>query len=135
MSFKRFIRTKFRCQTTVLVFFVFLGIYFFGAYNILTKDSKSGFPKAHEKGETLKEFRIKRYENEKNRLVDESAPGERGKPVLLNPEEKEKATLLFPKETYNVVASAKISMNRKVPDTRPEEYCLFPHFCFNSMDI
>lgn len=72
-------------------------------------------------GETIETYRMNRYLRENNREVFDSAPGENGRPVKLNDEESLLAKELYPKETYNVVASSKVAMNRKVPDTRPAD--------------
>ncbi|ESO03689.1 hypothetical protein HELRODRAFT_112090 [Helobdella robusta] len=48
-------------------------------------------------------------------------PGELGEPVYLNEEEQTKADSLFSKETFNVIVSNKIAMDRTLRDARPNE--------------
>lgn len=47
-----------------------------------------------------------------------TGPGEGGEAVVLSPEEQKEADRLFNKEAFNIVASDKIAMDRRIPDTR-----------------
>lgn len=70
------------------------------------------------------EFRRKRFEKARNRPTDIQGPGEGGEPVSLSPEEQAEADRLFAKETFNVIASNKVAMDRRIRDLRPEAYVL-----------
>lgn len=67
----------------------------------------------------LEEFRQRRFEKARSRPADVAGPGEGGEPVVLTPEEQAEADRLFPKETFNVVASNKMAMDRRIRDLRP----------------
>ena len=78
--------------------------------------------------EALMAFRYKRYERAKRR-PQRDGPGEMGKPVILTVEEQREADRLFAKETFNVVASNKVAMDRSIHDTRHPEYAsLIPYW-------
>lgn len=47
--------------------------------------------------------------------------GERGEPVRLSPNEEEKRNKAYVEYGFNQFISDKISLNRTLPDTRPEE--------------
>ena len=70
--------------------------------------------------ESLMNFRRKRFENAQRR-PPRDGPGEDGKPVYLTSEEQAEAARLFKRESFNVVASDKIAMDRSIPDTRHPE--------------
>lgn len=70
------------------------------------------------------EFRRQRYEKAKQRAPVSGAPGENGRPVILSKEEQAEADRLFPKETFNVVASNKVALDRLIPDSRYSEYVM-----------
>ncbi len=52
--------------------------------------------------------------------VDLSGPGEMGKPYIVSQADQEEADRLFPINAFNVFASDRISLNRTLPDIRPE---------------
>lgn len=53
--------------------------------------------------------------------VKRTGPGENGAGVSLSEEEKKEADILMKKWFFNIIASDKISMDRTVPDSRPNE--------------
>ena len=71
--------------------------------------------------EALMAFRRKRYERAQRR-ARRAGPGEGGAPVVLTPDEQQQADKLFAKETFNVVASDKVALDRSIRDTRHPEY-------------
>ena len=66
-------------------------------------------------------FRQRRYEKAQARRPDVEGPGEGGVAVMLTPEEQKEADRLFPNETFNVVASNKMAMDRRIRDLRHPE--------------
>ena len=58
---------------------------------------------------------------EPRRLEERSGPGEGGVPVRLAPEEKAAADRSVGEFGFNMVASDKISLDRRIRDTRPAE--------------
>ena len=70
--------------------------------------------------ESVMSFRRKRFEKAQKRLPRDG-PGERGEAVILTPEEQKEADRLFKRETFNVVASDKMAMDRSLRDTRLPE--------------
>ena len=54
-----------------------------------------------------------------------SGPGEYGKPVILVGEEKAAGAISNREYGFNQVASDKVSLDRVIPDTRPEEWAIF----------
>lgn len=64
-------------------------------------------------------FRRRRFEKAQKRSPDIKGPGEDGEAVYLSAEEEEESSRLFSKETFNVVASNKIAMDRRIRDLRP----------------
>lgn len=74
------------------------------------------------------EFRKQRYAKAKQRVAVSGADGENGWPVKLSEQEKAEADRLFSKETFNVVASNKVAMDRLIPDTRHSEYVMWLNF-------
>lgn len=64
------------------------------------------------------EHRVRRFAQAKARGPVRGAPGENGQAVFLTPEEQEEGKRLFEKETFNVVASNKVALDRLIPDTR-----------------
>jgi hypothetical protein len=69
----------------------------------------------------LKVFREKRFLAAQNKKHDAYSPGQFGVPVQLSEEEQAEADRLFAKETFNVIASNKVPLDRAVPDTRMYE--------------
>jgi len=67
------------------------------------------------------EFREKRFAKAKTRSPDIQGPGEGGVGVVLSAEEQLEADRLFAKETFNVIASNKIAMDRRIRDLRHPE--------------
>ena len=67
----------------------------------------------------IMEYRQKRFRQAQLRQ-QKDGPGEGGVGVYLTGEEAELGKKLFKKETFNVVASNKISMDRHLNDARPE---------------
>jgi polypeptide N-acetylgalactosaminyltransferase len=64
------------------------------------------------------EFRRERYRKALNRPTSITGPGEDGEPVILTAEEQAEADRLFAKETFNVIASNKVAMDRRIRDLR-----------------
>ena len=64
------------------------------------------------------DFRQRRYQKAQERSTDIEGPGEGGVAVVLTPEEQKEADRLFPNETFNVVASNKMAMDRRIRDVR-----------------
>ena len=69
----------------------------------------------------VKEFRARRFRKAQSRSPDIEGPGEGGVGVVLTPEEQVEADRLFVKETFNVVASNKMAMDRRVRELRHPE--------------
>ena len=67
------------------------------------------------------EYRQKRFANAQNQ-PRKDGPGEGGNPVHLSKEEQELADKLFAKETFNVIASNKVAMDRRLNDARPAAF-------------
>ena len=68
--------------------------------------------------ELVADFRQRRYQKAQERSTDIEGPGEGGVAVVLTPEEQKEADRLFPNETFNVVASNKMAMDRRIRDVR-----------------
>ena len=68
------------------------------------------------------EYRHARYKKALARSPSIRGPGEDGEPVRLTAEEQEEADKLFAKETFNVIASNKVAMDRRIRDNRHPEY-------------
>jgi len=68
------------------------------------------------------EYRRARYKKALSRSPDIKGPGEDGTPVYLNSAEQAEADKLFAKETFNVIASNKVALDRRVRDNRHPEY-------------
>ncbi|XP_071812877.1 polypeptide N-acetylgalactosaminyltransferase 1-like [Apostichopus japonicus] len=54
------------------------------------------------------------------RPVNLDAPGEMGKPVIIEPEFQEEAERLFRINEFNLMATDRIALNRSLPDVRPK---------------
>ena len=67
------------------------------------------------------EFREKRFAKAKSRSPDVQGHGEGGVGVILTAEEQVEADRLFAKETFNVIASNKMAMDRRVRELRHPE--------------
>jgi len=68
------------------------------------------------------EYRRARYKKALSRSPNIHGPGEDGAPVYLTPAEQAEADKLFAKETFNVIASNKVALDRRIRDNRPSEY-------------
>ena len=53
------------------------------------------------------------------RQFNSGGPGEMGKPVHIEPENKAESDRLFKINEFNLMASDRISLNRSLPDVRP----------------
>ena len=82
-------------------------------------------PTGFDSMEAVWEFRQQRYQKALDRPADLQGPGEDGTAVVLTPEEQAQADRLFEKETFNVIASNKMAMDRRVKDIRHPEYVLW----------
>ena len=51
--------------------------------------------------------------------INLDGPGEMGKPVIIEPENKAESQRLFKINEFNLMASDRISLNRSLPDVRP----------------
>lgn len=71
--------------------------------------------------EKIMQFRRLRYKKAQQRSPDIKGPGEDGEAVYLTAEEQAEADRLFEKETFNVIASNKVAMDRRIRDLRPKE--------------
>ncbi|CAG2241440.1 GALNT [Mytilus edulis] len=71
-----------------------------------------------ELNDELLAFRKKRYLDYKTSESKRTGPGEKGKAVILEGEEKALGEKLYKKEAFNIIASDKISLQRSVPDVR-----------------
>lgn len=134
-----FLRFWIRWSTWILVAFLVLYIYVVALYFVYSNQGRlekfdrqdrhplhdhgpsgaSLLPRGFETPKDLEEFRQRRFEKARSRPVDVEGPGEGGEPVVLTPEEQAEADRLFPKETFNVVASNKMAMDRRIRDLRP----------------
>ncbi|VDI62464.1 Hypothetical predicted protein, partial [Mytilus galloprovincialis] len=70
------------------------------------------------RNDELLAFRKKRYLDYKTSESKRTGPGEKGKAVILEGEEKALGEKLYKKEAFNIIASDKISLQRSVPDVR-----------------
>jgi len=68
------------------------------------------------------EYRQARYKKALARSPNILGPGEDGEPVVLTADEQAEADKLFAKETFNVVASNKVALDRRIRDNRHPEY-------------
>lgn len=68
------------------------------------------------------EYRHKRYKKALARSPNIKGPGEDGTAVFLTAEEQAEADKLFAKETFNVIASNKVALDRRIIDNRHREY-------------
>jgi len=68
------------------------------------------------------EYRRARYKKALSRSPDITGPGEDGTAVFLTDEEQAEADKLFAKETFNVIASNKVALDRRIRDNRHPEY-------------
>ena len=68
------------------------------------------------------EYRRVRYKKALARSPDITGPGEDGAPVHLTAEEQAEADKLFAKETFNVIASNKVALDRRIRDNRHPQY-------------
>ncbi|XP_076093310.1 putative N-acetylgalactosaminyltransferase 9 isoform X1 [Mytilus galloprovincialis] len=73
---------------------------------------------SHIRNDELLAFRKKRYLDYKTTESKRTGPGEKGKAVILEGEEKALGEKLYKKEAFNIIASDKISLQRSVPDVR-----------------
>lgn len=96
------------------VFYVLLGIGLLGGLFWYWKVRESEILLDDEVSRT----RWKRYQDYQQSESSRTGPGERGEPVILEGEEKDRAAQLMPKEAFNRIASDKISLQRSIPDVR-----------------
>lgn len=118
-----------------LVFYIYVvALYFlYSSQNSVEKydDSASDFdehpihehmlgrvPEGFKSWMEVTEFRRERYKKALNRPADIDGPGEDGKAVILTAEEQKEADRLFAKETFNVIASNKVALDRRIRDLR-----------------
>ncbi|CAF0787263.1 unnamed protein product [Brachionus calyciflorus] len=92
--------------------------------NSNNQDSPNRYGDNPENAAVFKEGIIGNYEP---KLEPRSGPGEGGVPVHLQPEEKESADRTVREFGFNMVASDKISLDRRIKDTRPGE-CKYWHY-------
>ncbi len=59
--------------------------------------------------------------NYEPKLLPRAGPGENGAEVTLQPNDKSLANRLIAEFGFNMVASDKISLDRRIKDTRPSE--------------
>jgi hypothetical protein len=119
-----------------LLLFAFLIVYLLAVIMFirtpLPRGSSLGEAESHPKHQhgdlgnalELKAFRQRRYLEYQNKKHDPAAPGQGGLPVQLTKDEQREADLLFKQETFNVIASNKVPLDRSVPDTRMYEYVI-----------
>ena len=53
-------------------------------------------------------------------VADAAGPGEMGKPFIVSEADKNESKNLFSINSFNLFASDRISLNRSLPDVRPE---------------
>lgn len=63
-------------------------------------------------------YRWKRFNASQMRPPNPDGPGEMGRGVVLTEEEDAKAQLSFKAESFNVIASDKVALDREIPDSR-----------------
>jgi len=68
------------------------------------------------------EYRRARYKKALSRSPDISGPGEDGTAVYLSAAEQAEADKLFAKETFNVIVSNKVALDRRIRDNRHPQY-------------
>lgn len=85
--------------------------------NLPDKSLKKGF----NSWDDVNNFRKSRFEKARSRPSDIQGPGEGGEAVILTPEEQAEADNRFAKETFNVIASNKMAMDRRIRDLRPKD--------------
>jgi len=78
-------------------------------------------PEGFDSSEKIMLFRRLRFNKAQQRSPDIKGPGEDGEAVYLTAEEQKEADRLFEKETFNVIASNKVAMDRRIRDLRPKE--------------
>ena len=66
--------------------------------------------------------------NYEPKIFPSTGPGENGSEVILEQNEKDKAQRLINEYGFNMVASDKISLDRRIKDTRPAEYILLKQY-------
>ena len=66
--------------------------------------------------------------NYEPKIFPSTGPGENGSEVILEQNEKDKAQRLINEFGFNMVASDKISLDRRIKDTRPAEYILLKQY-------
>lgn len=69
----------------------------------------------------IMKYRHDRFEKAARRVVPVDGPGEGGAAVFLTGDDEKLGKKLFKKETFNVIASNKIAMDRSLDDARPDE--------------
>jgi hypothetical protein len=100
-------RYRFKWKYLALLAVFSVGMYFFFNHD-----------NSQIRNDELLAFRKKRYVEYKNSESKRTGPGEGGKAVNLEGEEKILGEKLYKKEAFNIIASDKISLQRSVPDVR-----------------
>ena len=100
-------RYRFKWKYLALLAVFSVGMYFFFNHD-----------NSQIRNDELLAFRKKRYVEYKNSESKRTGPGEGGKGVNLEGEEKVLGEKLYKKEAFNIIASDKISLQRSVPDVR-----------------
>jgi len=108
-----------------LLMYVFAVVLFFRTPPVAVDLSESSFdshPKHnHDDIDRFVVFREKRFQAAQTKVHNLFLPGELGVAVVLNASEQAEADRLFLVETFNVIASNKVPMDRSIPDTRMHE--------------
>ena len=101
--------------------FCILAIFALGCFVFIISTNYIDKLQQYKRASDIKEYRMERYFKNKFRDPKKTGPGEGGEVVVLSPEEQKEADRLFRKEAFNIVASDKIAMDRRIPDTRIDE--------------
>ncbi|KAK2178567.1 hypothetical protein NP493_535g01054 [Ridgeia piscesae] len=101
--------------------FCILAVFALGCFVFIISTNYIDKLQQYKRASDIKEYRMERYFKNKFRDPKKTGPGEGGEVVVLSPEEQKEADRLFRKEAFNIVASDKIAMDRRIPDTRIDE--------------
>ncbi|XP_061193808.1 probable N-acetylgalactosaminyltransferase 9 isoform X2 [Saccostrea echinata] len=85
---------------------------------IVTSYFYYSFSKISVNDEEILKVRRKRFVEYRAKEDKRKGPGEKGRAVILEGEEKTLADSLFKKEAFNIIASDKIALDRSIPDVR-----------------
>ncbi|XP_062596588.1 probable N-acetylgalactosaminyltransferase 9 isoform X2 [Saccostrea cucullata] len=85
---------------------------------IVTSYFYYSFSKISVDNDEILQLRRKRFVDYRAKEGAREGPGEKGRAVILEGEEKTLADSLFKKEAFNIIASDKIALDRSVPDVR-----------------